>query len=612
MRKLALCFQLILAAVPAVLSAQVTPTVVPVAPSAPPPISTVPVNPLYEAGLNASLLWQKGNPADVSAAFDKVGFAIPEKGALGTIERRFLSDWIVALTWSDPARAAAKLAEWEKADPVADFSDWWRQRLVLATRIKLESNQLDEARKRVEASQLAIRAAILAQIDTEKLKAKSERRAVNDRELWRLRAVEAAVRRAQFLVDAREKGEAVFPAYAPASVNPFVDGSGSVFLTDTKPVLCADYDLKPEDWAILEVSLARNAKGSNNAYVRPFAASSFAAARPFLEQRDKWSIVVKNGLGDEWRKAVLFRCTRNPRPPSAAVPDVHYLFELLKPLTPKLRDGFTFDMFRQSPTLIANEKQWVWLMNMAYTPEANVPGFQRQAQEALLAGLKAMEKPDPVAIAIMDNLMLRDADAGRVRQVKYWLPDRIAFLNKMRASNVLPPRILSHFELQLAQRHESNAEPELARKLYETIVARDHGTKEEAAPEQIKAQLRLAALAEASGRMSESREIFAKIGLSPDQCSIYQQRPPMVDFKHPDYSGAMLREEAEGRLLFEFDLDKAGLPSNLRVTMASPPFLFDEKTLDSFRKARFAPITNGGEALACKGAEQSFMWRMAD
>ncbi len=610
MRKLALSFGLFLAAVPFALAAQVTPTVVPTAP--PPPIVTSPSDPVYEAGLKAAQLWQKGNPADVAAAYEKAGIAFPTKGALRDVERRFLSDWIVALTWSDPARAEAKLAEWDKTDAVPEFSDWWVKRLVLATRIKLEAGQLDEAQRLIGLSQLSIRAAILDQVAKEKLRAKSDHRAVNDRELWRLRAVETAIRRAQFLVDARAKGEAAFPAYAAANVNPFVDGTGSVFLTDTKPVLCADYDLKPEDWAILEVSLARNAKGNNDAYIRPFAASSFAAAKPFLEQSDKWNTVVKNGLGDERRKAVFFRCTRNPRPPGAAVPDVDYLFKLLKPLTPKLREGFTFDMFRQSPTLIADEKQWVWLMNMSYTPEANMPGFQRQAQEALLAGLKAMEKPDPVAIAIMDNLMLRDAEAGRVRQVKYWLPDRIAFLDKMRASNLLPPRLLSHFELQLAQRHESNVEPELARKLYQAIVARDHGTKEEAAPEQIKAQLRLAALAEAAGRKAESQQIFAKIGLSPDQCSIYQQRPPMVDFKHPDYSGAMLREEAEGRLQFEFDLDKAGLPSNLRVTLASPPFLFDEKTLDSFRKARFAPITNGGEALACKGAEQSFMWRMPD
>lgn len=74
----------------------------------------------------------------------------------------------------------------------------------------------------------------------------------------------------------------------------------------------------------------------------------------------------------------------------------------------------------------------------------------------------------------------------------------------------------------------------------------------------------------------------------------------------------MLQEEAEGRVVFEFDLDKAGLPSSLRVTMASPPLLFDRKTLDSFSRAKFAPITNGGESLACKGAEQSFVWRMPD
>ena len=72
----------------------------------------------------------------------------------------------------------------------------------------------------------------------------------------------------------------------------------------------------------------------------------------------------------------------------------------------------------------------------------------------------------------------------------------------------------------------------------------------------------------------------------------------------------MLRAESEGRVQFEFDLDQAGAPSNLRVTQSSPPFLFDKKTLDSFAAAKFAPVTNGTDALACKGAEQAFMWKI--
>ena len=106
----------------------------------------------------------------------------------------------------------------------------------------------------------------------------------------------------------------------------------------------------------------------------------------------------------------------------------------------------------------------------------------------------------------------------------------------------------------------TNGEVLPATALYKGIVARDHKAGVPRVAEQIKASLRLAALASAAGRKAESEAIFAELGLSPDQCSIYQSKPAMLSFKHPDYSGAMLRAESEGRVQFEFDLDQAGAP----------------------------------------------------
>jgi Gram-negative bacterial TonB protein C-terminal len=603
---LALC----LASIPLVAFAAPPTPVVPTITPAPPVMTAPPID--QDIGLKAAALWSKGVPEDVAAAYQKLGFTFPLSGAWSDSDRRLLSDWIVALTWSDPKAAAAKLAAWELADPSPELSDGWAKRTTLMTRILLEQQQPDQARTVVETAQNKLRAAIAASEAQLKSLPKSQRNGSIIQQLYGWRETGKLLRRAQFLADAQSKGDAAFRDYADPATNPFVDGSGSLFVNDVQPVVCANNDLKPDDWAILEVALVRSLGQKVTVYVRPFAASRFAAAKPFLEQSDDWNVTVRKALGDTSRKALMVRCTRNPRLPGVSLPDVDYLFDMLKPDSPKLPDGYTFDMFRQPPSDLVRDKQYVWLMNLSYKSEPNVPDLQMRAQEALLGVLKAMEKPDPVAIAIVEHLMLRDAEAGKVRQVKYWLPGRIAFLDKLRAQNILPPRILSQFELQLAQRHEANAEPEAASKMYRAIVVRDHGTKDQLAPEQIKAQLRLAAIAESAGHKAESEKIFAMIGLSPDQCSIYQQRPPLVDFKHPDYSGAMIREEAEGRLQFEFDLDKAGLPSNLRVTLASPPFLFDEKTLESFRRAKFAPITNGGTALACKGAEQSFVWRVPD
>jgi TonB family protein len=86
----------------------------------------------------------------------------------------------------------------------------------------------------------------------------------------------------------------------------------------------------------------------------------------------------------------------------------------------------------------------------------------------------------------------------------------------------------------------------------------------------------------------------------------------MLNFRHPDYSYDMIQSESEGSVKFEFDLDKAGTPSDLRITSSTPPFLFDRKTIESFAKAKFAPASNGADALACKGQVQSFLWKMPE
>jgi hypothetical protein len=580
----------------------------------PPPMAPVarplPDTSIDQRGLDAAALWAGGDPQVVAKAYEKLGLK-PSATQWVNDGRRVMVDWLMALSWSDPTKAATLLSEWKASDPLTNDGVWTIRRMLVETQILLRQANLAEA-KRVasQARRLLDQEKARKAAEIEALPKKQRWRAESVRDSW-LQQVGPIVRRAEFLVAAYQPDQWGFSGFSEASSNPFVDGTGSLFIQMGEPISCPQHDLDDTDWAIFDVSLVRGeANKPNRVFVRPFAASRFEMFKPYLAKSKDWSVTVKNGIGDQARKAVFVRCLRTTRPVAEKLPDVDYLFTYLKPMIKELPADYRFDKFRQPVSDIARDGAWGWVTNIAMSPDPTVPGIQRDAQRVLLDMLKAKEKPDPVAIAIAEHIALPDAEAGRVGQLKYRLPDRVAFVQRVRGEGKLPPRVLSEFELQLAKRHESNGEVLAATTLYKAIVARDHAAGVPRVAEQIKASLRLAAIASAAGRKQESDAIFAELGLSPDQCSVYQSKPAMLSFRHPEYSGAMLRAESEGRVQFEFDLDSAGAPSNLRVTQSSPPFLFDKKTLDSFAAAKFAPVTNGTDALACKGAEQAFMWKM--
>ena len=603
---IALAFLAAVAVPLAVRAESVPPTIVPVPPK-------TPEASIAERGLSAAALWDKADPAAVSLAYENLHFSMPAQGKWNSDDRLFMVDWITALFWTDPARAAAKLAEWRIADPQPLDSAWAARQLVLETQILSNIGKVSQNMSAIAATLAALDAATERVAVRARTNPKKRMSDADFDEHARIDAVRKIARRAEFVLAAHEKGDAAFADFADLAVNPFVDGSGTLFLTTGGSVSCAQHDLTEADWAIFEVSLVRGKVATSNAaYVRPFAASRFAAFKPFLEQSKDWRITVKNGTGDQARKAVLLRCLRTTRPVAEKQPDLDYLATYLTPLNKELPPEYRFDKFRQPVADLARDGAWFWVMNLAMNIDNTAPQLQGDARTLLIKMLREAAKPDPVAIAVAEHIALPDAEVGMVWQLRNRLPPRIAFVDRIRAEGKVPPRILSEFELQLAQRYESNGEPALATVLYKAIAARDHAANAPRVPEQIKALLRLAAMAGAAGRKSESEAVFVDLGLSPDQCSIYQSRPAMLSFRHPDYSGGMLRAESEGRVLFEFDLDQTGAPSNLRVTQAAPPFLFDRKTLQSFAAAKFAPVTNGTEALACKGAEQAFMWRIPE
>ncbi len=577
--------------------------------------------------IEAAKLWQSGEPAKVVAAYAKLGFEFPKQGLWRDRHRVFVSDWIVALTYSDPAAAMTKLEAWEQVDPFPIVSLWAARRLVLRTRILTERKMPDMAKAAINAATAeADRVSAILEAEEKHLKKSgvkgpflSTLKVISDlnnpgeTSLEALATTRRVQRSAAFLLATHRKGELAFPDYSNANTSPFVGKPGRLFLNRrNSQVACAANDLVENDWAIFDISLSRNAAGGTEVLVRPFAGSRFAAMAPFLAQVKRWDITVKNRATHDDRMPVMLRCFRSNGPPSKSPQAYQYLFNVLKAQTKELGPDYVFSEFRQPLTDLARDGQWTMLMNIADRVNPHLPEAQGFAQKLVLQKLQAAEKLDPVAIAIVEYMMLPELEPGNTFREKRVLPAHIAFVERMRTSNILPPRILAEFELQLASQHEVNSDPLAAGQLYKIIVERPALSQPVNTPEYLIAQLRLAALADSAGRKAESKAIFAKIGFSPDQCVLFQSHPTAVSVTLPEYSGWMIRLKAEGKVELEFDLDTGGAATNFRVTQSAPPLIFDEKTIDSFRRARFAPVVNGTEATACKGAVQSIIWKMPE
>jgi TonB family protein len=560
--------------------------------------------------------WEDGHPDKAIAMLEEAVCQYSFKGLNGHKEHVVLADLITALSYSDLPKAQARYDAWVKAFPVSPIKNPLDTlRLPVNTRLLVLQGKSAEARAFVtaeaatrDAMQAEHQARIAAEIQA-KTRKKGEYRDqdfVFDRTMS---GYSRAIRLSEFILESHERGEAAFADFTAQGRNPFFETTSSMTLHSSIKLSCASSGLTINDWLIVDIGFDRDGR---NAIALPFAASSPAAIQPLLEALGDANISIGGMRDVTERTKLLLRCTRaTPQAPDILA-DYSYMRGYFLPMVANTKAAANYNIFTDPPSNLVRDKEWLVLLNYAYAPHTLRPEKFVPTQAALLGALQAMPTPDPVAIAIVQHWMLPDAPTGQNQRLRNILPLYIDSVAKLKDVPGMPPRVRAYLEFKLGEMHETLGEPVAAEALYRAIVARSPAELPDKSSEVTRARLRLAAIAEASGRYSESAALFDALGLSPEQCSLYQARPAITSFKSPDYPVAALRNEVQGNVDFEFDLDATGKPTNFRVLASTPPFVFDKDTIRSFSKASFAPATRGGKALPCEAATQTFTWRVAD
>jgi hypothetical protein len=123
---------------------------------------------------------------------------------------------------------------------------------------------------------------------------------------------------------------------------------------------------------------------------------------------------------------------------------------------------------------------------------------------------------------------------------------------------------------------------------------------------------RLASLKLANGDTEAARATYAASGLSADQCALLDATPRL---KHGGGSSGDFPQEAmrwgfEGWAKLEYDLTAAGVTTNVRPTVAYPPFIFGKAGSEIVQRLRYDASFRPDGSLGCGGMSQSIQFRI--
>jgi tetratricopeptide (TPR) repeat protein len=123
---------------------------------------------------------------------------------------------------------------------------------------------------------------------------------------------------------------------------------------------------------------------------------------------------------------------------------------------------------------------------------------------------------------------------------------------------------------------------------------------------------RLASLKLANGEVEAARATYAASGLSADQCALLDATPRL---KHNAGSSGDFPQEAmrwgfEGWAKLEYDLTAAGVTTNVRPTVAYPPFIFGKAGSEIVQRLRYDASFRPDGSLGCGGMAQSIHFRL--
>ncbi len=130
-------------------------------------------------------------------------------------------------------------------------------------------------------------------------------------------------------------------------------------------------------------------------------------------------------------------------------------------------------------------------------------------------------------------------------------------------------------------------------------------------PFRIAALIRLANLEHDDGKVDDARALFAKSGLSAQQCALVDAKPRQTSGSISDasYPQAALAWGFAGWTVIEFDIAANGTTANQRPLISFPPFVFSEPTAKQIKSFRYEQSYRPEGGLGCGGQQQRVTYR---
>jgi TonB family protein len=552
---------------------------------------------------NALAHWTSGDAAQVARAHAE---ADAELGPTWTNDRRMVwRGWIVALAFSDPAAAQAKLDAWMTADTTAP--DWtWRaqQWPLLQAQIHLAASAIDKARAQHR------------QLKDDRLKANAAI-ASNKNQLGPVVRLGEAEALLAFALDP----EAGLP---PGDSNPFLR-PGEIFLPrGFIPPNCDTIGMDPKDWVMLAVRLNHSRR---QMLIEPLAESRPALHKPFIVALAENGYEARTVPLSLEPHVLLVRCTRKAELQTGRTRYREAMLNYARAVSPEWQKSMPSLADTATLARLSDEGNLLALINLSEFIMQDGRGRTRQdlaQMQARDAAIALMTKQGDAARSALTTYRFEQlrlgqgivGDAGGKIDLKaralMQIPPLATYIASVRADTRHDPAQLAWLMNELARLHRQADEAGRARSLYEQIIAMAPLRLSSEAPEVITAHLGLADIAQSAQDSAKANAIIAALGLNPDQCSLYQDKPSLTQFSTPHFPPEAMRRESQGLVTFEFDLDNRGKARNFRILAATPPFMFERLTVDSFTKAQFLPVTRGGGTTGCDAAVTSFVWKLAN
>lgn len=384
-----------------------------------------------------------------------------------------------------------------------------------------------------------------------------------------------------------------------------------------EPPTCGEGGLTPEDEAIVEFSLEEDGHVAGVAPI--YSTGGRAKAIAFARAVTDWSWRAEDAakIPALFRLAtrVEIRCVVADRAPA-----------LVKPLE-DAAEAWLAEKGAGTPAWADRAPAVALPMQRAALTAATASGDRlHQLQAALAAGRNPVKGADDkpaiyaAARAAADALAAPTAVRGYIDIEDDASSDRSkpeAERKRLRALLARPdlardPLTAATLRLLIAQPVFTTRPPADADALLRAVA--DEPSFPAQHPLKIAALLQQANLLAAKGDLAGASGVFARTGLTGEQCSMLGLQPAMkrVGMTSGGYPDEAIRMGFEGWVRIAYDIAADGHTVAPRSVIAYPPFIFDEAATGMIRDTRYTSTFRPEGALACSGEQQAIRFKLPD